>query len=92
MYRDGDPYCALRDCHEALKLDRSYVKAHLRLVQSLVALDLPERAEAYLSWFRSDFAEHADSGFISTLETDIRNKTAKLKEKEEKEKSECSTS
>ena len=30
IFRDGDAYLALRDCHEAVKIDQSYVKAHLR--------------------------------------------------------------
>ena len=85
--RDGDAYSALRDCHEALQLDGSYVKAHLRLVQSLVALDHPERAETYLARFRADFAEHADSGFIATLEGDIRAKADAIKQREEKKNS-----
>ncbi len=63
-----------------------------RLVQSLVSLELPERAEAYLSSFCTDFTEHADSAFVSTLRTDISNKKDKIREREEKEKGESGPS
>ena len=31
LYRDGDIYAALRDCHSAIKHDSDHLKAHFRL-------------------------------------------------------------
>ena len=33
LYRDGDVYGALRDCHATIRIDKQHVKAHLRLAR-----------------------------------------------------------
>lgn len=75
FFRDGDVYSALRDCHEALKLDRLTIKAHLRIVRCLVELSLLDESLSYLSAFKLAFPDHANSSSCAALESDIARKS-----------------
>ncbi len=71
---DGDMYGALRDCHDALKLDRSNVKAHLRVVRCLLELGLVEESNSYLGAFKATFPEHSNSPSCVALDNEIQRK------------------
>ena len=64
-------YAALRDCLQALKLDRNHMKAHLRLCRCLLELKWLEEAHLALQRFQIRFPEHACDTACITLLKDI---------------------
>ncbi|KAH8280395.1 hypothetical protein KR018_005473 [Drosophila ironensis] len=69
----GDIYAALRDCHEALRLDPSYVKAHFRLARALLELRRPQDAEKCILALLQRFPGLASNHGVMTLHKDIRD-------------------
>ncbi|XP_030377519.1 WD and tetratricopeptide repeats protein 1 isoform X2 [Scaptodrosophila lebanonensis] len=68
----GDIYAALRDCHEALRLDPSYVKAHFRLSRALLELHRPREADKCLQELIQRFPNFANNHGVLMLHKDIR--------------------
>lgn len=80
---DGDIYAALKDCHEALQLDRDFFRAYFRLIRCLY--DLRRYQEAYQCYeqFKLKFPEQANaSPACLNLEKEIKNE---IKEDTKKE-------
>lgn len=71
MYRDGDIYAALRDCHSALRLDPKHRKAHFRLARCLLQLTWSSEAHQCLQSFKTKFPEYAKYSECQALERDI---------------------
>ncbi|GAB0097419.1 Tetratricopeptide repeat [Sergentomyia squamirostris] len=67
----GDIYAGLRDCHTALWLDPTYLKAHFRLARALLALNYISEASQCLAELKSRFPEYAQSYGVQMLEQDI---------------------
>ena len=72
VFRDGDIYAALRDCHKALKLDPDHNKAHFRQARCLYELRWFQEALSCLNNFKLKFPEQAEGSAAKTLEKDIR--------------------
>lgn len=72
VFRDGDIYAALRDCHKALKLDPNHTKAHFRQARCLYELRWFQEALSCLNNFKVKFPEQAEGTAAKTLEKDIR--------------------
>ncbi|KAH8401105.1 hypothetical protein KR009_003115 [Drosophila setifemur] len=68
----GDIYAALRDCHEALRLDPSYVKAHFRLARALLELHRPQDADKCLQALIQRFPSFANNHGVLMLDKDIK--------------------
>ncbi|KAH8252294.1 hypothetical protein KR038_003591 [Drosophila bunnanda] len=68
----GDIYAALRDCHEALRLDPGYVKAHFRLARALLELHRPQDADKCLQAFIQRFPTFANNHGVLMLNKDIK--------------------
>lgn len=68
----GDVYAALRDCHKALRLDPTYVKAHFRLARALLELHRPQEAEKCLQELIQRFPSFANNHGVLMLHKDIR--------------------
>lgn len=68
----GDVYAALKDCHTALKLDPSYVKAHFRLARSLLELGRSEEADECLQELIRRFPNYANNHGVLMLNKDIK--------------------
>lgn len=71
-HRDGDMYAALRDCHNALRLDLNHLKAHFRLAKCLNELSWTSEAFECLKHFKSKFPDYATSRACEQLDKDIR--------------------
>ena len=71
-FRDGDMYAALRDCHNALRLDLNHLKAHFRLAKCLNELCWPKEAYECLNHFKTKFPDYATSRACEQLDKDIR--------------------
>ncbi|XP_060570664.1 WD and tetratricopeptide repeats protein 1-like [Ruditapes philippinarum] len=69
---DGDMYAALRDCHNALRLDLNHLKAHFRLAKCLNELSWSKEAFECLNHFKSKFPDYATSRACEQLDKDIR--------------------
>lgn len=69
---DGDIYAALRDCHNALRLDLNHLKAHFRLAKCLNELSWSKEAFECLNHFKSKFPDYATSRACEQLDKDIR--------------------
>lgn len=67
----GDVYAALRDCHEALRLDVTYVKAHFRLTRALLELNHIQEAVKSLEELKSRFPTYASNYGVMMLQKDI---------------------
>lgn len=68
----GDVYAALKDCHTALKLDPTYVKAHFRLARSLLELGRPQEADECLKELIRRFPNYANNHGVLMLNKDIK--------------------
>ena len=53
MPREGDSYCALRDCEVSLELDSCNQKAAMRRILSLCELGWSKEAEAFFAHFEA---------------------------------------
>lgn len=67
----GDIYAALRDCHEALKVDSSNSKASYRQARCLFELEWFPEADACLKRFKINFPDECSTKLVRTLERDI---------------------
>lgn len=67
----GDIYAGLRDCHVALNLDPTYVKAHFRLARSLLELGLVDEAKECLEELKIRYPSHAANSGVNMLKKDI---------------------
>lgn len=67
----GDTYAGLRDCHTALRLDPTYVKAHFRLARALLELGMPQEAQKCLDDLKKQFPVHATNNGVAALAKDI---------------------
>ena len=65
-------YAALRDCHNALRLDLNHLKAHFRLAKCLNELCWPKEAFECLNHFKTKFPDYATSRACEQLDKDIR--------------------
>ena len=70
----GDVYAALRDCHTALRLDPSYMKAHFRMARALLGLGCVEEATECLDELKARFPSHANNNSVMLLQKDINSK------------------
>ncbi|XP_011200013.2 WD and tetratricopeptide repeats protein 1 [Bactrocera dorsalis] len=68
----GDVYAALRDCHQALRLDPAYIKAHFRLARALLVLGRPQEADECLKELIARFPSYANNHGIMMLRKDIK--------------------
>ncbi|XP_053966712.1 WD and tetratricopeptide repeats protein 1 [Anastrepha ludens] len=68
----GDVYAALRDCHQALRLDPAYIKAHFRLARALLVLGRPQEADECLKELIARFPSYANNHGIMMLHKDIK--------------------
>lgn len=68
----GDIYAGLRDCHKALKLDPSYVKAHFRLARALFELGFVDEASHCLDELKNRFPSHANNNTVAMLTKEIQ--------------------
>nr|AAL13364.1 SD07783p [Drosophila melanogaster] len=78
----GDIYAALRDCHEALRLDPSYVKAHFRLARALLELHRPQDADQCLQALIQRFPDFANNHGVLMLNKDIKENRRQSKSPE----------
>ena len=72
LYRDGDMYAALRDCHCAIRLDNDHLKAHFRLARCLHGLAWTKEAFDCLRYFKAKFPDYAQSNACESLDRDIK--------------------
>lgn len=80
LYRDGDLYASIRDCHSALQLDPSHRKAHFRLARGLLELTWIKEAQDCLEHFKDKFPEYTQYRECRALENDIRRAASTMKE------------
>lgn len=69
----GDVYAALRDCHSALHLDPTYIKAHFRLSRALMELDYPVEANECLKELKVRFPHYDNNHGVMMLKKDINS-------------------
>lgn len=73
----GDVYAALKDCHTALKLDPTYIKAHFRLARALLDLNHVQEASKCLEELKVRFPSHANNHGVMMLRRDIDSEITK---------------
>lgn len=71
LYRDGDVYAAMRDCYEALTLDRNHLKSHFRLAKCLNDLKWHSDARDCIQIFCSHFPDYAKTPACENLVKEI---------------------
>lgn len=69
----GDVYAAIKDCHTALKLDPSYIKAHFRLARALLELQHLKEANVCLEELKKRFPNYSNNHGVMMLRKDIDN-------------------
>lgn len=67
----GDVYAALKDCHRALQLDPSYIKAHFRLARALLDLGRAKDADECLKELVRRFPNYSNNHGVMMLRKDI---------------------
>lgn len=67
----GDVYAAIKDCHIALKLDPSYIKAHFRLARALLELHHLKEANVCLEELKKRFPNYSNNHGVMMLKKDI---------------------
>lgn len=67
----GDVYAAIKDCHTALQLDPSYIKAHFRLARALLELHHLKEANVCLEELKKRFPNYSNNHGVMMLKKDI---------------------
>lgn len=76
---DGDIYAALRDCTDALHMDPSHLKAHLRLIRCLIDLCWMREAELCLQYFSELYPGQRTTSVFKSLEKDVAESKTRRK-------------
>ncbi|XP_055378898.1 WD and tetratricopeptide repeats protein 1 [Condylostylus longicornis] len=70
----GDVYAAIRDCHKALNLDPSYIKAHFRLARALFFLGKTKEADECLTELIKRFPSYESNHGVMMLKKEINER------------------